>query len=269
MMPDAAPPSARALRRAPERREVALLLGIVLLLNAPGGLLQLVNLRWGLLVTQLAFIAAPVFLAIKIFYLDGRAILPLRRPRASELCAAALGMAGLNHVLNYAILWQDRFFPLPHVLKGLFQDLAAFDGAGDFLILLFVVAVVPSVCEEILFRGFVHAGLLREFESAPKAIVLGALVFAGFHLNPWRFSVLLAIGLFLGFLVHRTGSLVPAMLAHGLNNALSLGLAGMDEEAQAFLLHSPWVHAGSAACLAAAALLLRRGPRWSPGERML
>lgn len=145
MTPDAAPPSARALRRAPERREVALLLGIVLLLNAPGGLLQLVNLRWGLLVTQLCFIAAPVFLAIKIFYLDGRAVLPLRRPQASELAGAALGMAGLNHVLNYAILWQDRFFPLPEILKGLFEDLAAFDGAGDFILLLFVVAVVPSV----------------------------------------------------------------------------------------------------------------------------
>ena len=64
MIPDA-PPSARALRRAPERREVALLLGIILLLNIPGGLLQLANLRWGLLVTQLCFIAAPVFLAIR------------------------------------------------------------------------------------------------------------------------------------------------------------------------------------------------------------
>lgn len=269
MIPDAAPPTERALRRAPERREVALLLGIVLLLNAPGGLLQLLHLRWGLLVTQVCFIAAPVFLAIRLFYLDVRAVLPMRRPSARELCGAALGMAGLNHVLNYAILWQDRFFPLPQVLKGLFEHLAAYDGPADFLVLLAVVAVVPSVCEEILFRGFVHAGLLREFESAPKAIVMGGVVFAGFHLNPWRFSVLLAIGLFLGYLVHRTGSLVPAMVAHGLNNALSLCLAGMDEGAQAFLLHSPWAHAGSAACLAAAALLLRRGPVWPPGERVL
>jgi sodium transport system permease protein len=268
MIPDAAPPSARALRRAPERREVALLLGIILLLNIPGGMLQLANLRFGLLVTQLGFIAAPVFLAIRVFYLDGRAILPLRRPRASDLCGAVLGTAGMNHVLNYAVLWQDRFFPLPGLWKTLFEDLASFDGPGEFLVLLVVVAVVPSVCEEILFRGFVHAGLLREFESAPKAIVAGAVVFAGFHLNPWRFSVLLVIGLFLGFLVHRTGSLLPAMLAHALNNGLSLGLAGLDAGSQAVLLHSSWVHVASAACLAGAALLLRPRHRWSPGPML-
>ena len=233
---DAAPPPARALRLAPERREVALILGIVLLLNVPGGLLQLANLRWGLLVTQVFFIAAPVLLAIRVFYLDGRAILPLRRPRAAACAGAALGAAGLNHLLNYAVFWQDRFFPLPGIWRVLFEDLATFHGPADFLLLLLIVAVVPSVCEEILFRGFVHAGFLREFESAPKAIVAGAFVFAGFHLNPWRFSVLLVIGLFLGFLVHRTGSLLPAILAHALNNALSLGLAGLGETAQARLL---------------------------------
>ena len=269
MMPDAAPPSARALRRAPERREAALLLGTVLLLYIPGGFLQLTNLRWGLLVTQLCFVATPVFLAIKVFYLDGRAILCLRRPRAVHLCGAVLGTAGVNHVLNSVVLWQDRFFPMPRFVKQTFESLVAFHGPGDFLVLVFVAAVVPSVCEEILFRGFVHAALMREFESASKAIVTGAFVFAGFHLIPWRFPELLAIGLFLGYLVHRTGSLVPAMVAHGLNNALSLGLAGMDEGAQAFLLHSPWVHAGAAACLAAAALLLRRGVLWPPGERVI
>ena len=269
MMPDAAPPSARALRRAPERREMALLLGIVLLLYVPGGLLQTRNLRWGLFVTEVLCVAAPVFLAIRLFYLDGRAILPLRLPRAAELCAAVLGMIGMNHLLNYAVLWQDRVFPIPRIVRAAFEALAYFDGPGDFLVLVLVAALVPGVCEEILFRGFVHAGLMREFESAPKAIIMGAVVFAGFHIIPWRFPELLAIGLFLGYLVHRTGSLVPAMVAHGLNNVLSLCLVGMDEGAQAFLLHSPWAHAGSAACLAAAALLLRRRPSWPPGERVL
>ena len=96
MMPDAAPPSERALRRAPERREAALLLGTVLLLYIPGGYLQLTNLRWGLLVTQLCFVATPVFLAIRVFYLDGRAILRLRRPLAAHLCGAVLGTAGMK-----------------------------------------------------------------------------------------------------------------------------------------------------------------------------
>src|SRR2546425_1229615 len=242
-------PVSRFLRRSPERREIALTLGLVLLLNIPGGFLQLTDLRWGLLVTQILCIAAPVFLAISLFYLDARAVLPLRWPRPASLAGAALGIVGLNHFLNDALVWQDRVFPLPGLWQRLFEELAAYDGPADFVLLLLLVGVVPAVCEELLFRGFVQAGLMREFESAPKAIVVGALVFAGFHLNPWRFSVLLVIGLYLGFLVQRTGSLLPAMLAHALNNVLSISLAVLANAGRELLVQSSWSHAGAAACL--------------------
>ncbi len=249
----------RALRRAPERLEVALILGLVLLLNyLPGGLLQIASLRWGILVTQIFFIAAPVFLGIRWFYLDRRAVLPLVRPAGRALAGAVLGAMGLNHVLNYAVLWQDRFFPLPELWRTLFEALGSFDGPLDFLLLLLLLGVVPGVCEEILFRGFVHAGLRQTFESGTTAIVVGALVFAGFHLNPWRFDVLLIIGLYLGYLVQRTGSLVPSMVAHALINILSVTLAALGDEAQSAVVQSPWSHALACVCLAGAALLLRR-----------
>ncbi len=261
-------PAARFLRRAPERREIALTLGLVLLLNIPGAFLQVASLRWGLLVTQILFIAAPVFLAIRLFYLDARAVLPLRWPGPASLAGAALGIAGLNHFLNYALLWQDRFFPLPELQKNLFEDLAAYNGPADFALLLLLVGVVPAVCEELLFRGFVQAGLLREFESVPKAILVGALLFAGFHLNPWRLFVLLVIGLYLGFLAQHSGSLVPAMLAHALNNVLSISIAELPDAWREPLVQSSSSHAGAAACVVAAAVLLR--PRaWRPEIRML
>ena len=261
-------PAVRSRRRAPERREIALTLGLVLLLNIPGGFLQLANLRWGLLATQILFIAAPVFLAIRLFYLDARAVLPLRWPGPAFLAGAALGIAGLNHFLNYALIWQDRFLPLPGLWQGLFEDLAAYEGPADLVLLLLLVGVVPAVCEELLFRGFVQAGLLREFESAPKAILVGALVFAGFHLNPWRLSVLLVIGLYLGFLTQRSASLLPAMLAHALNNVLSISLAELPDAWRSSLVQSPWSHAGAAVCVVAATLLLRPSS-WRPEIRML
>src|SRR3989442_4740605 len=71
-------PAARFRRRAPERRGIALTLGLVLLLNIPRGVLQLANLRWGLLATQTLFIAAPLFLAIRLFFLYAPAVLALR-----------------------------------------------------------------------------------------------------------------------------------------------------------------------------------------------
>ena len=251
----------RALRGAPERHEVALILGLVLLLNlVPGGLLQLAHLRWGLLVTQLLFVAAPVLLAIRWFYLDGRAVLPLRSPGRTALVGAVLGIIGLNHVLNCGQVWQERHHPMPELWRNLFEALTTFDGPFDFILLLLLVGVLPGVCEEILFRGFVQAGLKQAFESDTKAIVVGAVVFAGFHLNPWSFSFLLIIGLYLGFLVQRTRSLLPAMAAHALNNILSLVLASLGGQAQETMVRSGWSHAVAGVCLAAAALLLRRAP---------
>ena len=255
------PPAGRALRSAPERREIALVLGLVLLLNfLPGGLLQLANLRWGLLATQVFFVAAPALLAIRWFYLDVRAILPFRPVGPTALFGSVLGIVGLNHVLNNAQAWQERHFPMPDLWRRLFEDLTAHEGALDFMLLLILVGVVPGVCEELLFRGFVQAGLRKTFESDTKAIVVGSLLFAGFHLNPWSFPFLVMIGLFLGVLVQRTGSLVPAMIAHALNNILSLLLASLAEPAQDAVVRSSVSHLVACVCLAASLLLLRRAP---------
>jgi len=111
-----------------------------------------------------------------------------------------------------------------------------------------------------MFRGFVHAGLRHSFESGAKAVVVGSLVFAGFHLDPWRFDVLLVIGLYLGFLVQRTGSLVPSMVAHALNNMLSVALSGLGDETQTLVVQTAGSHVFAGLCLLGAALLLRRAP---------
>jgi len=184
----------------------------------------------------------------------------MRSPGGAALVGSILGIVGLNHVLNYGQALQERYFPTPELWRRLFEALTAHEGAFDFVILLLLVGVVPGVCEELLFRGFVYAGFRRAFESDSMAIVAGALVFAGFHLNPWTFPSLLIIGLYLGLLVQRTRSLVPAMLAHALNNILSLLLSSLGETAQNALIASTSSHSLACACLVAAALLLRRAP---------
>ncbi len=119
------------LRRAPERREMALILGLVFVLNlVPGGFLQIASLRWGLLVTQVLFIAGPVALALRWFYLDGRVVVPIRRPAGGTLAGAALGALALNHLLNLAVMWQDRRFPMPEFFRTQFESLSAFDGVS-------------------------------------------------------------------------------------------------------------------------------------------
>ena len=85
---------------------------------------------------------------------------------------------------------------------------------------LIVAVFVAPVCEEVFFRGFVFAGLLRGM-SAGWAIILSALIFAVAHGDPGSFAVLLIIGLALGFLRWRTKSLWPGILLHTLNNGVA------------------------------------------------
>jgi len=258
----AAPPAdalQRAVRHAPELREMALIGGLAFFLNLfPGTLLQILNLRWGLVLTQALFIAAPVLLALRWFYLDRKTVLPWRRPPPWSLLATVLGTTGLNHILTLAGAWQERIIPTPESVRTFFEDLFVYHGAVDFVLLLLTFAVVPAICEELLFRGFLQAGLVRLLGSAPKGIAVSSLIFAAFHLDPWRFPGILVLGLFLGILAHRSGSLIPAVLAHALNNVLSISAAvasdaGLDDPGGA-----AWPVAASALAVAVAAWLLRR-----------
>jgi len=84
---------------------------------------------------------------------------------------------------------------------------------------LLASVLVAPLCEEIFFRGFVFAGLLR---SMPVwlAVVMSALIFAVAHADPGSFLVLFFIGLGLAFLRWYTKSLWPGILLHVLNNAI-------------------------------------------------
>ena len=89
----------------------------------------------------------------------------------------------------------------------------------EFLIVTCCIAVVPSLCEEILFRGYLMQSINIK-NGKMKAIIISALVFSAVHLNITGFAGLFIIGFFLGYLVYATGSIVPSMILHFMNNFL-------------------------------------------------
>ena len=88
------------------------------------------------------------------------------------------------------------------------------------------IAVVTPITEEMFFRGFVYAGLRTSF-GVPLGMVISAIVFSVFHLNPKEPTVIIPIfftGLFFAWLYQRTGSIWPSVAAHAGQNALALTL---------------------------------------------
>lgn len=90
-----------------------------------------------------------------------------------------------------------------------------------------LVALLPAICEELFFRGWVLAAFTGERPSrsrAVAAVLLQAAAFAVFHLLPERMPQTFLLGVILGWMTLTTGSLLPAMLAHLAHNAVPLVL---------------------------------------------
>jgi len=87
--------------------------------------------------------------------------------------------------------------------------------------LIALVAVLPGVVEEFLFRGYVQSRLLLRWPPA-LAVTVSALIFSVAHLDPLHVLGVLPLGLWLGVIAWRAGSVWPAVLCHAVNNAVAV-----------------------------------------------
>jgi membrane protease YdiL (CAAX protease family) len=90
-------------------------------------------------------------------------------------------------------------------------------------VLFLVVAGLPSIAEEFLFRGFMQSRLARAWPPL-FAILLCGLMFGAAHLDPMHSIAVVPLGVWLGLIAHRCDSLWPAILGHVVNNGLALAM---------------------------------------------
>ena len=133
---------------------------------------------------------------------------------AALLQVGLLSLSELNGLflqLLGSLGYQDAGITLPNM-----------DGVGFFGVIL-VVAVLPSIFEETLFRGMLLNGLKQFGEVA--AILICGFLFALYHQNPAQTLYQFCCGVAFALVAIRSGSVLPTMLSHLLNNAAILILA--------------------------------------------
>ena len=91
-------------------------------------------------------------------------------------------------------------------------------GYGPAWVIL-VICVQPAVVEEIAFRGVILSGMQR-FLDVNESVLVSSLLFMTIHVSVISFPHLLLIGIVLGYLRARTGSLYPGMFLHFTHNFL-------------------------------------------------
>ena len=132
------------------------------------------------------------------------------KPSALKWMAAAIG-AYLLFAIFYSALIVE-----PHQ-----KDIAEGFGALPIQILLIVIAA--PVSEEICFRGMLFGGLRQKLPRVAAALVAG-IVFGGLHALTGVSAVppLIVFGFILSLLYEKTGSVVPGIILHMLNNSVAL-----------------------------------------------
>lgn len=86
---------------------------------------------------------------------------------------------------------------------------------------LLVLAAIPAVCEESLFRGFLLTSLRCSW-SKWTAILTSAVIFGIFHFVFFKFPVTIGLGVVLAYLCVQSGSIVPSLTAHAMHNAIGV-----------------------------------------------
>jgi sodium transport system permease protein len=171
------------------------------------------------LVTQLAAIATPALLMTVMLARSPRQTLLLRLPTLAAVPLAVLLAVSLHPVANALQTVVVQLYPLSDTVK---QQLEGLLGRSESLgLLLFVVAVVPALCEELAFRGFILSGL-RHLGHTRRAIALSAIFFGLAHTIFQQSILAFIMGLVLGYLAVQTGSLLPGVLFHMTHNALGV-----------------------------------------------
>jgi membrane protease YdiL (CAAX protease family) len=146
-----------------------------------------------------------------------------RRVPWKQVLVALLLAVCLNPVGTTLVEGLARFFPLPPGITQLAEQMDA-DGGWSLPIgvVLLLMAVLPAVCEELAFRGFVLSGL-RSRVSPVWAVVLSAIFFGLAHSSALQQTVSATLlGLVLGYIAVKTSQITPCIAFHMGYNGLQL-----------------------------------------------
>ncbi|HZN33176.1 MAG TPA: ABC transporter permease subunit/CPBP intramembrane protease [Pirellulaceae bacterium] len=209
----------------------ALLCGVlILIVRFFAGLTMAEPTNWRSFVTstltiQLAFVAAPACLMAIMLTRKPLLALSLARPSFLRTIPAAGLLALLLHpVLYWLAHGIELVYPQsPGVAERLAEMLQFVDHAPLWQALL-LIALAPAICEELAFRGFILSGL-RHLGHKWGAIVLASVFFGLTHFMLQQSISACVIGIVIGYVAVKTGSIFPGMLYHFVHNGSSLLLS--------------------------------------------
>ena len=107
-------------------------------------------------------------------------------------------------------------------LKRITEFLTRFDSFGQFLTGFLVIAILPAIGEELIFRGIIQNKLHVYLKNIHMAVWISAILFSGFHIQFYGFVPRLLLGGLFGYMYAWSKNLWYPIIGHFINNGFTL-----------------------------------------------
>lgn len=205
---------------------IGLFFGKLAIVGMPQGFADIATL---VIVPQIGLILAPTLLMAIICTRSLRHSLRMTLPVSPVVLPVALLLGVTLHPL-YVLLasWISAVYPISESAMASMKPFAEQINQAPWLYVVLLMALLPAICEELAYRGFMFGGLARE--GAPlRAILVTSVVFGISHGVLQQSLSATVMGLILGLVALKTGSVLPGIIIHFTNNMLSVSLGRLAE----------------------------------------
>jgi membrane protease YdiL (CAAX protease family) len=149
---------------------------------------------------------------------DMKVIFQFRKPKISTSFGTLVLWLGTYMFTLMITMIVTYLFPeeMTSVSTGLGETFTSVPFICSFII----VAVMPAICEEAVFRGAFFNSLWNGIHKKWPVIIIVSVIFGAFHGSIWRFIPTCILGIAMGYLIFETNNMFYNMLFHAVNNAV-------------------------------------------------
>ncbi len=137
---------------------------------------------------------------------------------------AVSALQELTEMLPWSKAALARFHQAEEAYNQQVAMMARMNGLQDYLLSLLIIALLPAVFEELMFRGCWQNLLSRWLKRPLLALVIISILFSAVHGSYLGFLSRFALGFILGWMYYRTGNIWLNIIAHFFNNAAAVTL---------------------------------------------
>ncbi len=184
-------------------------------------------------VTTFISMGIPAFVIARISNINPLSQLGLRtRGNIYQLILVAL-MVGTGFYISASLAELNQLIPISKSAANYFRTLednynkqvmaiGLMQSATDYILSLFVLALVPAIFEEMLFRGCLQRIMIPLTRNTFAGILITGIIFSVIHISYYGFLPRLFLGLMLGYIFYYSKNLWLCIAAHFFNNAYTL-----------------------------------------------